>query len=647
MNKTINISILAHVDAGKTTLTEQLLYKSGKLRQLGNVDKGTAATDFLSVERERGISVLASYVDLQYNDVNINIIDTPGHADFMSEVERSLLATDAVILLISAADGVQAQTRVLWHILETLNIPRFIVVNKIDRAGVDIENVIKDIEKELSSSIIITQNIFNIGSELVNVKSINKTEESIIEKLAEFDDDLLEVYFNGDNIESSSLENVYKNSVQQTKLFPILFSIAKLGVGIDEILNEIVNTFSPKESQNDDVFSAIVFKISHNQQLGTLTHIRLFSGNIRKKQEIYNQRTNKLEKVNQIKIVFSNKLIDIDNAYAGQIVAISGFSNARIGDVFGDLELEKELRFSTIPILTVEVKSQKEEDYANLAAALNKLNMEDPLLDFRWYKEEREFHLKVNGWIQMQILETILEDRFSIKTNFQTPAIIYKETPTSTSFGYEEYTMPKPCWAVLKLKIEPLEQGSGVQYSSEVGVNDILLKYQKEVERTIPKALEQGIKGWEVTDLKITLVAGEDHVMHSRAGDFVIATPMALMNGMKESGTTLLEPIMKFKLEAPEEILGQIASDIHNMRGEFEQPIFSNDRIKMRGLLPAATSMEYAVKLASRSAGKAFIQMQFHSYRKVEDELGTIREYKGISPLDRAKFILKARKAIQ
>jgi len=207
--------------------------------------------------------------------------------------------------------------------------------------------------------------------------------------------------------------------------------------------------------------------------------------------------------------------------------------------------------------------------------------------------------------------------------------------------------MPKPCWAVLKLKIEPLEQGSGVQYSSEVGVNDILLKYQKEVERTIPKALEQGVKGWEVTDLKITLVSGEDHVMHSRAGDFVIATPMALINGLKESGTTLLEPIMRFKLEAPEEILGQIASDIHNMRGEFEQPTFFDDRIKMQGLLPAATSMEYAVKLASRSGGKAFIQMHFHSYRKIEDDLGKNREYKGISPLDRAKYILKARKAIQ
>ena len=624
-----------------------MLFKSGKLRQLGNVDKGTAATDFLSVERERGISVLASYVDLQYKNVNINIIDTPGHADFMSEVERSLLATDAVILLISAADGVQSQTRVLWHILDKLNIPRIIVVNKIDRAGVDIENVIKDIEKELSSSVIPIQNIKNLGEEDVKLFTFSKSEEHFIEKLAEFNDELLEAYFNGENIEIPFINKVYQQSVQKAEFFPILFSIAKLGLGVDEILDEIISTFSSKDKENKEEFSAIVFKISHNQQLGTLTHIRLFSGSINKKQEVYNQRTAEFEKINQIKTVFSNKLIDVESAFAGQIVAVSGFNNARVGDVLGELDLKRKLHFNTIPILTVEVKAENEEDYANLANALNQLNIEDPLLGFRWYKDDREFHLKVNGWIQMQILETIIDDRFSIKSKFQTPSIIYKETPLKTAFGSEEYTMPKPCWAVMKLKIEPLEQGSGMQYSSNVGVNDILLKYQKEVERTIPKALEQGIKGWEVIDLKITLVAGEDHVMHSRAGDFAIATPMAIMNGLKESGTNLLEPIMKFTIEAPEEILGQIASDIHNMRGEFEQPIFYDNKIKMQGLLPAATSMEYAVKLASRSGGKAFIQMQFHSYKKVVDELGETRDYVGINPLDRAKYILRARKAIQ
>ena len=476
---------------------------------------------------------------------------------------------------------------------------------------------------------------------------MNKEDEFFVERLADFDDDILEAYLQGESINSNTLNEVYLNLVNQAKLFPVLFSTVKMGLGVEQLLGEIIKLFSQKEDDIEEGFSAIVFKISHNQQLGILTHIKILSGSIVKKQEVFNQRTAKLEKINQIKTVFSNKLVDADIATIGQLVAVSGFSNARVGDVLGEIELKKDLRFNTIPILTVEVKPQNEEDYASLGAALSQLNIEDPLLDFKWYKDEREFHIKVNGWIQMQILETIIDDRFSIKTDFDTPTIIYKETPRRTAYGYEEYTMPKPCWAVLKLKIEPLVQGSGVQYSSEVGVNDVLLKYQKEVERTISKALEQGIKGWEMTDLRITFVEGEDHVMHSRAGDFAIATPMALMNGLKESGTSFLEPMMKFTLEAPEEILGQIASDIHNMRGKFDQPDFFDDRIRIQGILPAATSMEYPVKLASRSGGKAFIQMQFHSYHKVEDELGVSREFRGISPLDRAKYILKARKALQ
>jgi ribosomal protection tetracycline resistance protein len=207
--------------------------------------------------------------------------------------------------------------------------------------------------------------------------------------------------------------------------------------------------------------------------------------------------------------------------------------------------------------------------------------------------------------------------------------------------------MPKPCWAVVKFKIEPGERGSGVSYHSEMGVNEVLLKYQKEVERTIPLALEQGVKGWEVTDIKITLVGGEDHVVHSRAGDFVIATPMAIMDGLRNAGTILLEPIMKFVLKAPEEFLGQIASDLVQMRGSFHQPEILNGFIKMEGLVPAATSLEYATKLAIRTSGRGNILLQLNGYEQVEDELGVIRKFKGISPLDRAKYILKARKAIQ
>jgi len=644
----INIAFLAHVDAGKTTVTEQILFETGAVKQAGNVDKGTAATDFLPVEKERGISVLASHVSAEYKGVLINIIDTPGHADFMSEVERALLAVDMVVLLLSAADGVQAQTRVLWKILDKLKIPRLILINKVDRQGVNVEQLINEIKSELSASVFPIQNIENEGSDEVEIDSLKLAENnSALEVLAEFDDDLLEQFLEDTNINIEQFQSVYKQQISVAEVFPILFSVAKTGLGIPLVLDEIIQQFSNSNELPNPEFSAIVFKISHHSQFGKLAHIRMFSGLIEKKQLVFNQRSETEEKVNQIKAVFSDKYQDVPTANAGEIVALTGLSDVQVGDVLGKKEIERKLEFNTTPILTVEVKPKTEQDYIRLSEALIQLDTEDPLLQFVWFKEEKEFHLKINGWIQIEILQQILKQRFDIDADFQMPRVIYKETPKETTIGYEEYTMPKPCWAVIKLEIKPGPRGSGVVYKSQVGVNDILLKYQKEVERTIPKALEQGIKGWEVTDVEITLIGGEDHNVHSRAGDFVIATPMAIMNGLKASGTDILEPMMKFVLYGTDDILGQVSSDMHKMRGEFEQPQFDGDKFRMQGRLPFATAMEYPVQLASRSGGRANIQMQFDGYQKVEDDLAVIREFRGISPLDRAKYILKARKALQ
>jgi ribosomal protection tetracycline resistance protein len=651
----INIAFLAHVDAGKTTVTEQKLFQTGALKTVGNVDKGTASTDFLPVEKERGISVISSHVSTEYKGIPINIIDTPGHADFMSEVERTLLAVDLVVLLISAADGVQAQTRVLWKILDKLNIPRLILINKVDRPGVIIENVLQEIKSELSSFTFPVQELENEASDHAKIiplrdyenKGAFSNNEEALEVLAEFDDNLLEQFLDGDDLDLNRFQKVYSQQLHNAKTFPILFSVAKTGLGITSILDEIVHEFSLQNESLETDLSAIVFKISHHAQFGKLAHIRMFSGVLEKKQLLFTQRTKTEEKVNQIKQIFSDKYQDVSTANAGEIVALTGLNDVQLGDVLGSKEVARKLEFNTTPILTVEVKPKTEQDYIRLSEALTQLDTEDPLLQFVWFKEEKEFHLKINGWIQIEILQQILKQRFEIDTDFQMPTVIYKETPKETTIGYEEYTMPKPCWAVVKFEIKPAKRGSGVSYKSQVGVNDILLKYQKEVERTISKALEQGIKGWEVTDVEITLIGGEDHNVHSRAGDFVIATPMAIMNGLKASGTDILEPMMKFVLTGMEDILGQVSSDMHKMRGVFDQPKFDGDKFRMEGRLPFATAMEYPVQLASRSGGRASIQMQFDGYQKVEDDLAVIREFKGISPLDRAKYILKARKALR
>jgi ribosomal protection tetracycline resistance protein len=294
----------------------------------------------------------------------------------------------------------------------------------------------------------------------------------------------------------------------------------------------------------------------------------------------------------------------------------------------------------------VNVSPQQPEDYAALVKAMQMLTDEDPLIDFLWLQDERELHIKVMGLIQLEILENILNERFQLKVKFGKPSVIYKETPATSGEGYEEYTMPKPCWAVVRFKIEPGERGSGIVYHSLVGVNQIAQRYQNEIERTIPLALMQGIHGWEVTDLKITLVGGEHHNIHSRAGDFAVATPMAIMNGLQAIGTTLLEPMLDFTVAGPEDDLGKVISSLTQLRAEIGNPMLSDEKFSLKGTLPVATSLDYAARLSALTGGKGKLSTRFSGYRPCALELGASTPFRGISPLDRSKYILQARKAL-
>jgi ribosomal protection tetracycline resistance protein len=350
--------------------------------------------------------------------------------------------------------------------------------------------------------------------------------------------------------------------------------------------------------------------------------------------------------------MFPGRVEDTGKVEAGDIAGICGLAGARVGDILVSGQGQgqgqvRDLPLLTAPLISVQIRAVNQKNYPALAEAMMELAEEDPSLDFEWLREEGELHVKVMGWIQMEVLERILADRFGIAARFENPTVIYLETPATIGEGFVRYWMPKPCWAILKFRIEPGERGSGIIYKSIVPVNDVQQKYQNEVERTIAIALKQGIKGWEVTDLKITLTEGEDHPVHSRAGDFTIATPMGIMNGLVNTGTTLLEPMIRFRINAPEELLGPVTSDITRIRGSFESPEIDNGRFTLEGVFPLATSLDFPVKLSSRSGGRARISTHFSCYRECTDDQGIIRPYKGISPLDTAKYILKARKAIQ
>lgn len=653
----INIGILAHVDAGKTTLTENILFNAGAIRTKGSVDSGSTVSDSLEVERKRGISVRSATTSFEWEGIQINLIDTPGHADFTAEVERCLSILDGAILLISAVEGVQSHTYNLWEALKAMNIPIFIVVNKLDRQGADFINVLEEIESELQIVPFVMQTPVNEGEDdatYVSIWSDNNLlcdasgiKNQSIENLAELDELLLERYLDGDIPENNELLSLMRNYFLNRYLSPVFITVSKNDIGTKELLDAIIKYFPSSKGNNESEFSAFVYKIEHDDKLGRLAHIRVFDGVVKSRQLI-NNNTHKSEvKVSQIKKVYTKRMQDVSDLSAGDVGILTGLSNVKVGDVFGNPDKIPNQTIVQHPVLTVQVKPKNEDQYASLVKALQILNIEDPILDLLIFIDERELHLKLMGIIQLEIIQNILLERFGIECEISEPTIIYKETPLVEAEGYAKYTMPKPCWAILKFMISPGEPGAGIAYESKVSVDKIASKYQNEIENTIAFALKQGIKGWEVTDLKITLVNGEDHEVHSRSGDFALATSMAIMDGLTNTDTELLEPMFDFEIKASDELLGSIASDLTTMRGTFANPVFDSGKFTLKGKMPVATSMDYSIKLNSITSGKGKIKQSFGGYQKCTNKQGVIRDYKGVNPLDRSQWILHKRGAFK
>ena len=642
-----NLGILAHVDAGKTTVTENMLYLSGCIKSIGNVDKGTSLSDGLDVEKKRGISVRATTLSFVWNDIQINLIDTPGHVDFSAEVERSLRVLDCAVLVISAVEGIQAQTETIWHALEALNIPTIIFVNKIDRIGANITAVLDSLQHDFSPNMVLLNHAQKEGELDATVTELNDVlQNDLVESIAEKDDALLEKYLNEETISPDTLQIALTKCVTNREIFPVLCGSAKNSIGIENLLNAIATYFPDANTNTSTSPSGVIFRIDHDPKHGRIAGIRLYAGQLKTRDIVPNFTANREEKITQIKKNTLNKLEDTGVLIAGDIGFLCGLPEVQIGDILGDPEPVPGNYTLSEPLLSVQVTAKNDADHARLAEALQQLASEDPHLNFKWFQDERELHVKIMGAIQTEILTEILQTRFGIDALFNDPTVIYKETPATTAFGAERYTMPKPCWAIVKFLIEPGERGSGVAYHSEVRTNDILMKYQKEIADNIHNALLQGIKGWEITDLKITLVEGSDHVLHSRPGNFTLATNIAILKGLTESGTTLLEPILAFRISAPDDFMGKVTSDIITMRGAFEPVEMTEGNFSLTGKVPLSTSVDYAIRLNSLTGGKAKLALHFDCYEPCTDDLGTIRPYKGISPLDRSKYILKMRGAI-
>ena len=647
--KTINVGVLAHVDAGKTTLTEHFLYNSGAIRTLGSVDKGSTSTDSLALEKERGISIKAATTSFEWKDAKINLIDTPGHVDFSSEVERALCVVDAVILVVSAVEGVQAHTLSIWDSLKELQIPTIIFINKIDRQGADSESVITQLKQDLKAAPISIFTSENDGLENATITSVFNTNNCVLEDILEpilgCDEELLERYLNSETITNKEYLNSIRENTLTNNIVPVFCGIAKNNIGVTELLDGIIEFCPTSMTKDSENLSAYVFKLEHHNLYGTMAHVKVFSGSLTSKSTVYNHSQQLETKINQTKQLDNTKYVDNVVLASGDIGIITGVLGTKAGDILGNPERIPKLPQLHIPVLTVQVIPDKDSDYNTLAEALQQLDKEDPSLRFKWFKAEKELQLLLMGQMQIEVLTHVLEERFSIKTSFTDPEVVYKETISTTAEGYIRYWMPKPCWAIMTFLIEPAPLNSGVSYSSIVSQNDVHIKYQNEIARTIPNALAQGLLGWEVTDVKITLIKGEDHNVHSRPGDFNLATPMGIMQGLKTGRTHLLEPILGFEIKAHESLLGKIASELSTRRATFDSPIFSNDTFNLKGTVPVATSLDLSIKLNSITGGKVRLRLQFHGYDTCPNGEGIVRDYKGVNPLDAAQWILHRRGA--
>ncbi|MEE1065053.1 MAG: translation factor GTPase family protein, partial [Acutalibacteraceae bacterium] len=585
-----NIGILAHVDSGKTTLSEQLLYLTGAIRSLGSVDAGTAATDSLSVEKQRGISVRTATASAEWKGVTINIIDTPGHIDFAGEVERAVSALDYAVVIVSAVEGVRAHTENILKSLDAAKLPRIIFINKTDRTGSDTAKVISELEGVSSQSHIVLSQIEDEGSENTRVKLIDDENfrQRATEALADICDEAADAFLSDELLSFERADELVREEISSCSLTPVVFGSAKYSIGIEDLADTLVKYMPDSKRRQTDDLCGIIFKIEHDKSLGKVSHIRLFGGEIANRDEVeifipeekkiiisdtvdFEEKPPVKEKVSQIKKFCGSKSTDVGIIRSGDVAAVCGLPSAKTGNFIGSLAVNESAKLVN-PFLRVKVTPSDADPLKipQLAAALGELSDEEPYIDAKWENGQKEITISTTGKIQLEVLSNLLKERYNLSAEFSPPTVIYKETPSAKGFAKARYTMPKPCWAVVEFLFEPMPRGYGVSYHGRLPSNQCFYRYQSHIRTSFNSCLEQGLYGWEVTDFKCTLVGGEHHTIHTHPLDFFVCTPMAFMNGLSEIGSTILEPLLKIRVTAPEELSGKIFSEVIKMGGEYD-----------------------------------------------------------------------------
>ncbi|HFI0230203.1 TPA: tetracycline resistance ribosomal protection mosaic protein Tet(O/W/32/O) [Streptococcus suis] len=610
--KIINLGILAHVDAGKTTLTESLLYTSGAIAELGSVDEGTTRTDTMNLERQRGITIQTAVTSFQWEDVKVNIIDTPGHMDFLAEVYRSLAVLDGAILVISAKDGVQAQTRILFHALRKMNIPTVIFINKIDQAGVDLQSVVQSVRDKLSADIIIKQTV-SLSPEIVLEEN---TDIEAWDAVIENNDKLLEKYIAGEPISREKLVREEQRRVQDASLFPVYYGSAKKGLGIQPLMDAVTGLFQPIGEQGSAALCGSVFKVEYTDCGQRRVYLRLYSGTLRLRDTVALAGREKL-KITEMRIPSKGEIVRTDTAYPGEIVILAD-DTLKLNDILGNEKLlpHKTRIDNPMPLLRTTVEPQKPEQREALLNALAEIADTDPLLHFDIDTVTHEIMLSFLGKVQLEVICSLLEEKYHVGVAMKEPSVIYLERPLRKA----EYTIhievpPNPFWASVGLSIEPLPIGSGVQYESRVSLGYLNQSFQNAVMEGVLYGCEQGLYGWKVTDCKICFEYGLYYSPVSTPADFRLLSPIVLEQALKKAGTELLEPYLHFEIYAPQEYLSRAYHDAPRYCADIVSTQIKNDEVILKGEIPARCIQKYRNDLTNFTNGQGVCLTELKGYQ--------------------------------
>ena len=600
--KIMNIGILAHVDAGKTTLTESMLYTSGTIAESGRVDSGSTITDSMTLEKQRGITIQASIASYQWNNVKINIIDTPGHIDFYSEVERSLSVLDGAILLISAKDGIQAQTRILFDAIKKMKIPTLIYINKIDQPDINLDSLYRDIKDKLVSHILVMQNF--IKDNVLSLKAVDMLSEGFRDTIIETDDSLLEKYLLDQPITTEELLNSRKKNIGSCHLLPIYHGSALKHVGTRELMDALILEFSSYILPTNSKLAALVYKIERDDKLNKRTYMRIFGGSIEIRDVLISEGHSENIKIKKLEASSNGKIAEAVKIECGDIAIFPNENRLKIGDSIGTIPKNNLILHNNDLMMQANISPVFSADRASLLEALSELAETDPLLQYKLDSRSDDIIMEFLGKVQMEVIVALLQSRYHLQVKLENVTTIYKERPLNkANFTAHIEIPPNPFWASIGLSIEPLPIGAGLCYESKVSYGYLNKSFQNAVEEGIRYGCEQGLYGWEVTDLKVCFEYGLYYSPVSTPADFRQLAPIVFEQALKKSGTELLEPCFTFELYVPQDCNARVYNDLKKLHATIESIKTQHNEIVVKGKIPARTSQCYREQLSEYTKG--------------------------------------------